>query len=93
MKKMYSVRLDDAIIKLKPADVNLSDWLRQAVKSAKIINTEEVCALRLEINRIGKNLNQLIRYKHSNPDFDVTPELSATVKCINAAMDNLQQYI
>lgn len=88
MTKAYSVRLDDDIIKLKPADISLSGWLRQAAKAAKIINVEEVKSLRLELNRIGKNLNQLTRFKHSNPDFDITPELSKTLENINVLIEN-----
>ena len=65
--------------KAQAAGIKTSDWVRQAIKSAKVIprlSAEELKILRM-LAGLANNLNQLMKLAHRNP------QLSIEGKCRN----------
>jgi len=70
-------------------DLTLSSYLRSMAINGRVIPRDEVVASRIELRRVGNNLNQLVRALHQG-DRSVVVELPDVLKELQRALNALR---
>ena len=89
--RVYSVRLSDDIVKMKPDKMDLSTFIRQAILNSKVIDKQDARDAITQLRHVGVNLNQITRTINADKNIDGAADVvKAVAEDIKQALNNIK---